>query len=84
MFLPPTNILKFSKIVHIINLFYRCFIIVIITFFYLFIYLWNNQHCKMKIYQVGINSINQVREGPSHSFKGYCRKQGIEGIKKKK
>ena len=39
MFLPPTNILKFSKIVHIINLFYRFFfIIVIITFFYLFIY----------------------------------------------
>ena len=64
MFLPPTNILKLLKIVHIINLFYRFFfIIVIITFFYLFIYLWNNQHCKMKRYQVGINSINQVREG---------------------
>ena len=33
----------------------------------------------MTRYQAGINSIN---EGPSHSFKGYCRKWGIEGIKK--
>ena len=68
MFLPATNILKFSKIVHIINLFDRfiiiiSIIIIIITFFYLFIYLWNNHYRKMKRYQVGINSVNQVREG---------------------
>ena len=73
MFLPATNILKFSKIVHIINLFDRFIIIVIIiitiiiiiiiTSFYLFIYLWNNHYRKMKRYQAGIYSINQVREG---------------------
>ena len=73
MFLPATNILKFSKIVHIINLFDRfiiiiiiiitIIIIIIITSFYLFIYLWNNHYRKMKRYQAGIYSINQVREG---------------------
>ena len=70
MFLPATNILKFSKIVHIINLFDRFIIIIIIiiiiniiTSFYLFIYLWNNHYRKMKRYQAGIYSINQVREG---------------------
>ena len=71
MFLPATKILKFSKTVHIINLFDRfiiiiniIFIIIIITnFFCLFIYLWNNHYRKLKIYQAGINSINQVREG---------------------
>ena len=74
MFLPATNILKFSKIVHIINLFDRfiiiiiiiiitIIIIIIITSFYLFIYLWNNHYRKMKRYQAGIYSINQIREG---------------------
>ena len=66
MFLPVTNILKFSKIVHIINLFDRFVIIIIssiITFYNLFLYLWNNHHRRMKRYQAGINSINQVREG---------------------
>ena len=67
MFLPATNIMKFSKIVHIINLFDRfiiiIIIIIIITSFYLFIYLWNNHYRKMKRYQAGIYSINQVREG---------------------
>ena len=65
MFLPVTNILKFSKIVHIINLFDRFIIIIIIsiiiTFYNLFLYLWNNHYRKLKIYQAGINSINQVR-----------------------
>ena len=56
MFLPATNILKFSKTVHIINLFDRFIIIIIIiiiitNFFYLFIYLWNNHYRKLKIYQ---------------------------------
>ena len=70
MFLLATNILKFSKTVHIINLFDRLIIIIniiiiiiITNFFCLFIYLWNNHYRKLKIYQAGINSINQVREG---------------------
>ena len=70
MFLPATNILKFSKTVHIINLFDRLIIIIniiiiiiITNFFCLFIYLWNNHYRKLKTYQAGINSINQVREG---------------------
>ena len=70
MFLLATNILKFSKTVHIINLFDRfiiiiniIIIIIITNFFCLFIYLWNNHYRKLKIYQAGINSINQVREG---------------------
>ena len=41
MFLPVTSILKFSKIVYIINLFDRfiIIIIIIITFYNIFLYL---------------------------------------------
>ena len=82
MFLPATNILKFSKILHIL-IFLRFIIIIIIIiiifillllflfyYYYLFIYLWNNRRCKMQRHRARIDSINHVREGAFDGFKG--------------
>ena len=76
MFLPATNILKFSKVLHILII-YGFIIIIIIIFillllfflfyyyYYLFIYFWNNRRCKMQRHRARIE-------------------HRIEGIKKKR
>ena len=73
MFLPATNILKFSKILHIL-IFYGLLLLLLLLllfyYYYLFIYLWNNRRCKMQRHRARIDSINHVREGAFDGFKG--------------